>query len=106
MNKKALFTSKSDEWATPQHIFDSLNAEFGFDLDPCSDGNNAKCKNHYTIIDDGLSKDWGTSTVFMNPPYSRVADWIAKAWNAAQGGQQWFASYPQGQTHDGGIGIA
>ena len=29
---RVLFSSKSDEWETPQYLFDSLNAEFGFNL--------------------------------------------------------------------------
>lgn len=56
---KAYFSRKSDEWATPQSIFDELDAEFHFTLDPCSTDENCKCEKHYTIQDDGLSKMWG-----------------------------------------------
>lgn len=56
---KGVFLHESDEWETPQELFDELNAEFAFNLDPCSSDNNAKCANHYTIADDGLSKNWG-----------------------------------------------
>ena len=28
------FSSKSNEWTTPQHLFDELNQEFNFTLDP------------------------------------------------------------------------
>lgn len=54
------FSSKSNEWATPQDFFDRLDAEFHFDLDPCSDGFNAKCEKYFTIEDDGLAQDWHT----------------------------------------------
>ena len=29
------------------------------------------CSKHFTIEDDGLSKDWSNDVVFMNPPYGR-----------------------------------
>ena len=32
----AVWSSKSDEWSTPKELFDELNKEFGFTLDPCS----------------------------------------------------------------------
>ena len=86
MNTSVHFSSKSDEWATPQWFFDALNKEFGFTLDPCSDGDNAKCDNHYTLQDDGLQKDWGTETVFMNPPYSLCRQWMKKAFDASRVG--------------------
>lgn len=59
MTPKAYFTSNSDEWATPQELFDALDAEFDFDLDPCSTSENCKCEKHYTMADDGLKKSWG-----------------------------------------------
>lgn len=43
-----LFSSASVEWATPQALFDKLDAEFHFDLDPCSTHENAKCAEHFT----------------------------------------------------------
>ena len=59
MNTDVMFSSQSNEWATPQSFFDKLNEEFGFTLDPCSTHKNAKCEKHYTIEEDGLSKNWG-----------------------------------------------
>lgn len=54
-----LFSSASVEWATPQALFDELDAEFHFDLDPCSTHENAKCAEHFTKTEDGLSQNWG-----------------------------------------------
>jgi site-specific DNA-methyltransferase (adenine-specific) len=72
--------SKTVEWATPQALFNSLNKEFNFTLDPCSTDENAKCTKHYTQKDDGLAQDWSGERVFMNPPYGRViGEWVAKA---------------------------
>ena len=52
-------TSNTDEWSTPQEIFNSLNDEFGFNLDPCSTDENAKCERHFTKGQDGLKQSWG-----------------------------------------------
>jgi site-specific DNA-methyltransferase (adenine-specific) len=73
--------SKTNEWATPSDLFDELNREFNFTLDPCSTKDNAKCQKFYTKQDDGLSKSWAGERVFMNPPYGReIGHWIRKAY--------------------------
>lgn len=59
MNTDAMFSSKTDLWATPQDFFDNLNREFDFNLDVCALPENAKCKNYYTPEIDGLSQQWG-----------------------------------------------
>lgn len=75
------FSSKTNEWATPQNFFDMLDNEFNFTLDPCSTKENAKCKKFYTKEDDGLSKSWEGEIVFMNPPYGReIKYWVEKAY--------------------------
>lgn len=82
------FSSKTEEWATPQDFFDKLNEEFHFTLDVCSTHENAKCAKHYTKDDDGLSQDWTGETVWCNPPYGRhMPKWIKKcAEHVKQGG--------------------
>jgi site-specific DNA-methyltransferase (adenine-specific) len=35
-----MFSSKTDEWETPQVLFDQLNKEFNFDLDVCANREN------------------------------------------------------------------
>jgi|TARA_E500000331_G_C17167272_1_gene674439 phage N-6-adenine-methyltransferase len=84
MNKHAqriMFSSQTDNWATPQEFFDKLNWRFGpFDLDPCATTHNTKCANFFTEAEDGLDKDWEGFTTFVNPPYGRGIDkWIEKA---------------------------
>jgi len=59
MINTGLFSSNSNEWATPTNFFKELDAEFHFNLDPCCTHENAKCEKHYTIEDDGLTKKWG-----------------------------------------------
>lgn len=75
------FSSKTNEWSTPQTFFDELDKEFNFTLDPCATHDNAKCKKYYTIEDDGLLQDWSKDVVFMNPPYGReIKHWVQKAY--------------------------
>jgi site-specific DNA-methyltransferase (adenine-specific) len=89
MNKATqvvMFSSKTGEWSTPQDFFDKLNWRFGpFDLDPCANATNTKCKTFFTEEDDGLSQSWQGHTVFVNPPYGRGIDaWIKKGYEEAQ----------------------
>lgn len=77
MNTDVMFSHKSDEWETPQDLFDRLDAEFHFDLDVCATDDNHKCAKYYTLKQDGLSQEWH-GTVWCNPPYSNIKEW-AKA---------------------------
>lgn len=69
---KALFSSKSDEWETPQDVFNALHSEFHFTLDACATEQNHKCERFFTPLQDGLLQDWGgvccvlQSTVFKH----------------------------------------
>ena len=63
----AIYSSKSDEWATPQEIFDELDREFHFDLDPCATSSNRKCENFYTLQENGLSHSWGVQSLLQSP---------------------------------------
>jgi site-specific DNA-methyltransferase (adenine-specific) len=109
MMTSGMFTSNTPEWATPQWLFDELNKEFNFDLDPCSTHENAKCERHYTKEDDGLSKSWG-GRVFCNPPYGKeIAKWVKKAYEEsshadvvmlipARTDTKWFHNYIYGKA--------
>ena len=59
MNTQVMFSSKSDEWATPQSFFEELNEEFHFTLDPCANSENHKCDKWFNKEQNGLSADWG-----------------------------------------------
>lgn len=60
-NKGRSGDEETDHWQTPAWLYDQLNAEFGFDFDPCP----------LRATFDGLSVEWGVSN-FINPPYNRV----------------------------------
>lgn len=81
--QKTLFSQASDEWSTPQDVYDKLDAEFHFTLDPCSTGQNHKCALYYTQAENGLLQDWGGQSVFCNPPYSDIGAWVEKAYREA-----------------------
>lgn len=59
MLTKGLFTSSTDNWATPTDLFNELNKTFHFTLDVCASRENAKCAKFFTKEDDGLKQDWG-----------------------------------------------
>ena len=69
----------SDDWATPQPLFDKLNEEFGFTLDPCCTPETAKCEKYYTPVENGLIQSWENERAFMNCSYSDIPTWAEKA---------------------------
>lgn len=69
--------AQKTEWLTPPELLSKLGK---FDLDPCAPINRPweMASNHYTIEDDGLSKEW-KGMVWCNPPYGREAvTWLHK----------------------------
>ena len=99
--------SRTIEWETPPEVFNKLNKEFKFNLDPCTTKRIAKCKRYFTKKEDGLKQNW-KGKVFMNPPYGRgIENWVRKAWTEVKkgnaqvvaclipvrGGNDWFSIY-------------
>lgn len=69
MFNKSLWSSLSSEWTTPVDLYNELDKEFHFTLDPCPIGGT-----------NGLDITW-TGNVYVNPPYGRhIIDWIAKGY--------------------------
>ena len=66
MKKEVMFSSETGLWATPQDLFDRLDAEFHFDLDPCADDENHKCEKYFTEAEDGLAQDWGLQGILQS----------------------------------------
>ena len=70
---RALFSSASVHWATPEALYRDLDAEFHFTYDPCPLTVNGWSH-------DGLKAPWSGNRVFCNPPYGRgIERWLAKA---------------------------
>lgn len=79
MLTSGLTSSNTDEWATPQDLFDRLDACFHFTLDPCATEENHKAPKFYTREQDGLKQDWGGEVIWCNPPYGRtIGEWIKR----------------------------
>lgn len=84
-----MFSKATDEWTTPRETFDALNAEFGFDLDAAARPETALCEAWYGPDGyqlDSLCADWAPWTTFLNPPYSRCREFMAKAAQEARKG--------------------
>src|SRR5688572_32070680 len=67
----------SDDWLTPPWLLDRLGS---FDLDPCASVSQPwpTARRHYTVVDDGLVREW-SGRVFMNPPYGRdLGRWMRR----------------------------
>lgn len=112
--QEILFSSKSNEWETPQDLFDKLNNQYHFTLDPCCTHKNAKCQKHYTQKENGLIQDWSNDIVFCNPPYGReIGKWVKKAYEESKKGSKivmliparvdtkWFHQYLYHKESDG-----
>lgn len=67
---RGLFTSLRGDWKTPKALFQTLDAEFHFDFDPCP----------ARPTFDGLKSRWGNAN-FVNPPYGKnITRWIQKGY--------------------------
>ena len=104
---KTMFSSASDDWATPQDFFDELDQEFDFTLDPCASEINNKSAKFYTKEQDGLLQNWGGERVFCNPPYGRgIEKWVEKCSKCelavmlipARTDTKWFHEYIYGKA--------
>ena len=74
------YNGNGRHWETPPEIFDPLDEEFDFTLDPCATQETAKCLEFFTEAENGLALPWGSHRVFMNPPYGReIYAWTRKA---------------------------
>ena len=72
------FMSTTDNWSTPKDVYRTLDAEFGFDYDPCPLAEQP--------LFDGLETEWGEVS-FVNPPYSKIKAWCRKAYEEWQKGK-------------------
>ena len=88
----AIFSSCTPHWSTPKAVYEELNREFHFTLDPCP------------LHGDGLAflKPWEGERVYCNPPYGNgVTKWLERAEEAviavyllpARTDTRWFHDY-------------
>lgn len=92
MNTGVLFSRATDEWSTPQALYDALHDEFDFDCDCAASASNAKSVNWFGLDHsehgrrDALAVSWEAMTCWLNPPYSQVRAFMAKASAEARAG--------------------
>jgi phage N-6-adenine-methyltransferase len=61
-----------DNWMTPIELIEELTNEFGELFDPCP--------KDFDYSFDGLEISWSREKVcFVNPPYSKIKDWVKKS---------------------------
>ena len=93
MNGKdtALFSKASDEWSTPQWLFDVLDQEFHFECDAAATPQNSKCCEYIGkstgLTIDGISDSWTLiwekdrpKIFWLNAPYSKISAFMKKAY--------------------------
>lgn len=89
-------TAQTDSRFTPMALLDAITDAFGvIELDPCSHPTAPiKATRKIMLPDDGLSADWSTAgLVYLNPPFSNLGAWLAKAndeWEAGKTGRMVF----------------
>lgn len=88
MMNEGMYSSNTDNWGTPQWLFDELDKEWHFDVDVCASSENAKCPRYFSKEENGLAQNWSQfNNCWMNPPYGRqIGIWIEKAYNESQKG--------------------
>lgn len=94
-------STKKNEWGTPLELFNELDKEFEFTLDPCGNpkrllrpdlltlGILGRSKPPYHLMD-GLNYSWKGESVFCNPPYSgrgTIAKWIKNGFDERGGAE-------------------
>lgn len=93
-----LFSKGTDDWATPDRLFATLDGEFRFTRDAAATHDNRKVNRYFgpdhpcSYYHDALTIPWGdplyqAESVWLNPPYSRCREFIAKAADEARAGR-------------------
>jgi phage N-6-adenine-methyltransferase len=81
---QGMYTSKSDNWETPQWLFDELDCVFHFVTDVCATDDNKKCDRFFDEKIDGLKQHW-VGNCWMNCPYGRaIGSWVKKAYDSKE----------------------
>lgn len=98
-------SAESDEWYTPQWVFDGLGVTF--QMDPCCPHPNewVPAIEYLTKEDDGLSHNWHGS-VWLNPPFggrNGIVPWLQRLADHGNGialvpnrtGADWWQNFAQ-----------
>lgn len=83
MNIHTMFSSKKQDWETPDSILDIIERYRPIRLDPCTTPENpTRAADFFVPADDGLCQDWNMRAgglIYVNPPYGRqLSKWVGK----------------------------
>ena len=77
--RDVVHSSTSDEWETPEWLFDYFDNKYNFGLDAAASDKNRLCTKWFTEEDNALKQSWkGYGNVFVNPPYSKNQQFLEK----------------------------
>jgi hypothetical protein len=79
-------SGKSDEWYTPQYLFDAMNVVFWLDV-ATSIGPQSNVPCQHAILDRSLERKW-EGFVWMNPPFggrNAIRPWLEKFFSHGNG---------------------
>lgn len=71
----------SDLWDTPAHVFTKYGKPHNLNLDVCATSDHTMCARFFSPCENGLTQEWN-GRVWMNPPFSNVKAWVAKAYRS------------------------
>lgn len=100
---EVVFSRGKDDWRTPRHLFNKYHRIFKFNVDGAADATSYLTNDFWmgpgSSVPDALSFDWsklfaGSARVWLNPPYSKVKAFVAKAAEEATRGVLTVALLP------------
>lgn len=93
MINDVIFSSKSDEWYTPDKFYNELDEKYQFVFDLACSKENCKTADGFTIEENSLDQKWNIITLetnggwlWLNPPYSQCKEFVAKSYDEMQRG--------------------
>lgn len=83
MNIGLMFSSETDNWATPQEFFNKYNKLWNFTHLALFASAQTSSVKYYSVIENGLFQKW-EGICWMNPPYGRgINAWMRKAYESS-----------------------
>lgn len=77
----------TDEWYTPQHVFDALGCTFDMDVAAPLDRRHVCVPTNHWIFQESLTQHW-RGFIWMNPPFGArngIAPWLQKFFDHGNG---------------------
>lgn len=81
MTSETFYAGKrSDEWQTPQELFERLNKQYKFKVDLAASKDNSKCEVFFSKENSYLDNriPYGDPNCWLNPPFSKAYEFFEK----------------------------